>query len=122
MHVVGFAIELDQFDLEFGAQRACRVCWQWVSMGSVNGAAIFGHEHPVHMRQRHSVSGGKSGLSEVGLRVWACGSVMLTTANRRRPLSRGTLLRLTRVPVSARTARRLMCGRGRCARIWGSAR
>jgi hypothetical protein len=57
MHVVGFAVELDQLDIEFGAHGTHGVLAEGEHLAGEHRPAMPGHGDMVHMQQRHTVSG-----------------------------------------------------------------
>ena len=61
MHVVSFAVELHQLDIEVGAHRTQGVLAKGEHRVGEHWAAILGQENKVRMQQRHAVSGASVG-------------------------------------------------------------
>ena len=55
VHMVGFAVELHQFDGELGAYGAHGVLAVGEHGVSEHRSAVFGYEHQVGVQQRHAV-------------------------------------------------------------------
>ena len=123
VHVVGFAVELDQLDVEFGADGAHDVLAEGEHLVGEHRPPVFGHEHQMRVQQGHAVSGAAIGLGcqWSAPTVVVCRCVTGTASNRHRPLGRGSRPSVSRVRGSVQRARLPMCGRGRCARIRRSA-
>jgi len=70
--VVGFAVELDQLDIEFGAYRAHGVLAKGERLIGEQRAAKLGYKPQMRVQQRHAVSGAAIGR---GCQGWAlrCG-------------------------------------------------
>ena len=62
VHVVGFAVELDQLDIEIGAHGAHGVLGEGEHLVGEHRAAILGHEHQMCLQRRHAVPGAAIGL------------------------------------------------------------
>ena len=63
VHVVGFAVELHQLDIEFGAHRAHGVLAEGEHLVGEYRAPELGHEHQMSVQQRHAVPGASVGLA-----------------------------------------------------------
>ena len=62
MHVVGFAVEPDQLDIQVGAHGVRMVCSHWGSMSSVNtGRRYLVTKHQMRVQRRHAVPGAAIG-------------------------------------------------------------
>jgi hypothetical protein len=70
VHVVGFAVELHQLDIEFGAYRTRGVLAEGEHLVGDDRAPELGDEHQIRMQQRHAVAGASVGL---GCQWWALG-------------------------------------------------
>ena len=55
VHVVGFAVELDQLDIELVADLTHGALGEGEHGVGEHPAAVFGHEHQVCVQQRHAV-------------------------------------------------------------------
>ena len=62
VHVVGFAVELDQLDIEIGAHVVHGVLGEGEDLVGEHRAPILGREHQMCMQQRHAVPGMAIGL------------------------------------------------------------
>ncbi len=54
MHVVGFAVELDHLDIEFGAHGTHGVLAEGEHRVGEHRPAVPGYEHEMRMQQRHA--------------------------------------------------------------------
>ena len=72
MDVVGFAVELRQCDIEFGADGLQGVLAKGEHVSGEHPAPILGHENKVCIRQRHAVSGAAVGVGCQRSALW-CG-------------------------------------------------
>lgn len=61
VHVVGFAVELDQLGVEVGADAAHGVLGEGEHRIGEHRASVLGHEYQVCVEQRHAVSGAAIG-------------------------------------------------------------
>jgi hypothetical protein len=61
VHAVGFAVELDQLDIEVGTYAAHGVLGEGEHGVGEHRAPVFGYEHQVCVQQRHAVSGAAIG-------------------------------------------------------------
>ena len=69
MRVVGFAVELDQLDVEFGAHVAHGALAEGEHGVGEHRPPVFGHEHQMGVQQRHAVSG--TPIVGLGCHRWA---------------------------------------------------